>query len=161
METCLLHVCKYRRCIAQFRVSSHRLRIETGRHQKPKLPLEQRLCQYCDKLEIDDERHLFESCKFHAQEQLELSNSVQIYLHETYKVNLFNLVMESTCSYVHNALGKFLYVCFYRRQIFMWYIFTYFKIIPFGWYDLILLYFKLILLLFWCCAFIHVTHGSE
>ena len=51
METYLLHVCnyKYRRCIAQFRVSSHRLMIETGRHQKPKLPLKQRLCQFCDK----------------------------------------------------------------------------------------------------------------
>ena len=51
METYLLHVCNYkhRRCIAQFRVSSNRLRIETGPHQKPKLPLEQRLCQFCDK----------------------------------------------------------------------------------------------------------------
>ena len=39
------------------------------------------------------------------------------------------------CSYVQNALGKFLYVCFYRRQNFMWYIFTYFKIIPFWWYN--------------------------
>ena len=135
METYLLHVCnhKYRRCIAQFLVSSHRLRIETGRHQKPKLPLEQRLCQFCDKLEIDDERHLCESCKFHAQEQFELLNSVQRYLHETDKENLFNLVIASTYSYVQNALGKLLYVCFYRRQNFMWYIFTYFKIILFQW----------------------------
>ena len=136
-ETYLLHVCnyKYQRCIAQFRVSCHRLRIKTGRHQKPKLPSEQRLCQFCDKLEVVDERHLFESCKFHAQEQLELMNSVQRYLHEADKENLFNLVMESTCFYVQYALGKFLYVCFYRRQNRMRYIFSYFKIIPFGWYN--------------------------
>ena len=93
------------------------------------------LSRFCDKLEIDDERHLFESCKFHAQEQLELLNSVQRYLHEADKENVFNLVMESTCSYVQNALGKKIYVCFYRRQNFMWYIFTYFKMIPFGWYN--------------------------
>ena len=90
METYLLHACnyKYRRCIAHFRVSSHRLRIETGRHHQPNLPLEQRLCQFCDKLEVDDERHLFESCKFHAQERLDLVNLVQRYLHETDKENL-------------------------------------------------------------------------
>ena len=89
METKLLHVRKYeyRRCIAQFRVSSHRFRIKkTGRHQKLKLPFEQRLCQFCDELEVDDERHLFQSCKFRAQQQLERMNSFQRYLYETEKI---------------------------------------------------------------------------
>ena len=48
---------------------------------------------------------MFESCKLHAQEQLELMNSVQRNLHETDKKS-FNLVMKSPCSYVQNALGK-------------------------------------------------------
>ena len=53
-ETYLLHVCnyRYRRCIPQFRVSSHILRKETGLHQKPRLPLEQRLCQFVINLKL-------------------------------------------------------------------------------------------------------------
>ena len=39
---------KYQRAISRFRVSSHRLGIETGRHEKPRVPPELRLCKYCE-----------------------------------------------------------------------------------------------------------------
>ena len=46
METYFMHVWKYktRRWRTRLRVSFHRLRIETGRHQNPHLPSKQRLC---------------------------------------------------------------------------------------------------------------------
>ena len=97
------------------RVSSPRLRVGTGRHQKLKLPLEQQLRQFCYKPEVDDDGHLFVSGKFHDHERLELINSIQMNLHEA--DNLFTAIMKSTCPYVQNALGKFLYVCFARVEI--------------------------------------------
>ncbi len=46
---------KQRQAIAKFRCSSHHLAIETGRHHKPKLPVECRKCVDCDI--IEDEVH--------------------------------------------------------------------------------------------------------
>ena len=40
--------------IARFRVSSHNLKIETGRHESPKIPLHERICEYSDSGEIED-----------------------------------------------------------------------------------------------------------
>ncbi len=31
----------------RFRISSHNLRIETGRYTRPKIPVNQRMCIYC------------------------------------------------------------------------------------------------------------------
>ena len=52
--------------------------------------------QFCDKIKVDDDRHLFESCKSNAHGRLELMISVQRYFYETDKENLYILVMEST-----------------------------------------------------------------
>ena len=41
--------------LSKFRLSAHRLRIETGRHTKPKTLLEKRKCHTCNNLE--DEFH--------------------------------------------------------------------------------------------------------
>ena len=45
------------------RISSHHLRIETGRWAKPKpIPLEDRLCKYCSDSKIDNESHFLLGC---------------------------------------------------------------------------------------------------
>ena len=38
---------KFRKIIAKFRVSSHQLRIETGRHERPRIPESDRKCLFC------------------------------------------------------------------------------------------------------------------
>ena len=48
---------KIRKCIAQFRLSSHNLAIESGQKVKPKLPIEQRFCKLCNLGEVEDECH--------------------------------------------------------------------------------------------------------
>ncbi len=48
---------KQRLAIARFRCSAHFLAIETGRHQKPKVPVELRKCITCDTVE-DEIHHL-------------------------------------------------------------------------------------------------------
>ena len=56
----------YQQAIYRFRVSSHRLGIELGRHHKPRLPVEQRLCFFCNSRNLDDELHFIINCEFHT-----------------------------------------------------------------------------------------------
>ncbi len=49
-----------RKYLARLRTSSHNLKIETGRHTRPKTPVENRVCQHCNILE--DEFHFLLMC---------------------------------------------------------------------------------------------------
>ena len=60
----------FRKCLAKFRVSSHKLRIETVRYQKPTLFLDDRLCEFCNDGNIDEESNLLTACGFHDEERL-------------------------------------------------------------------------------------------
>ena len=44
------------------RLSSHCLNIEQGRHKKPKVPLENRICHNCSMSMIEDEIHFLLQC---------------------------------------------------------------------------------------------------
>lgn len=52
---------KRRQMLSKFRLSNHKLMIEVGRHMKPKLPKEQRICQLCNQ-GIEDEIHFLIEC---------------------------------------------------------------------------------------------------
>ncbi len=71
---------KHRQALAKFRCSSHHLAVETGRHRKPKLPVEERLCSDCNVLE-DEIHHLINCSK-----------------NETHRKTLFNIA----CSKIDN-----------------------------------------------------------
>ena len=55
--------------IARFRVSSHQLAKEKGRHQLPVIPPHERLCHYCTKGKVDDELHFLLQCDFNEQDR--------------------------------------------------------------------------------------------
>ena len=63
---------KIRKCLTQLRLSSHKLRIETGRHCKPKLLEYDRICQYCGLNEIEDECHFLLQCPYYTEERIQL-----------------------------------------------------------------------------------------
>ena len=52
-----------RHFLTRFRVSSHNLRVETGRWTFPKTRYEDRLCVYCDSGKVDSELHSITECK--------------------------------------------------------------------------------------------------
>ena len=54
---------KIRRQLSRFRLSNHNLCIEKGRHSKPKMPVEKRLCVVCKTNQIEDEFHFLCVCK--------------------------------------------------------------------------------------------------
>ena len=52
---------KNRQIISKFLCSSHKLRIETGRHSN--IPREQRVCQLCETNKVEDEHHFILECQ--------------------------------------------------------------------------------------------------
>ena len=60
-----------RRLLSKFRTSSHKLHIEIlNPDDTTKTPREQRLCEYCDTNEIEDEYHFTLSCKYYEQQRM-------------------------------------------------------------------------------------------
>jgi superfamily II helicase len=56
----LINNFNYRKSICRFRVSAHRLYIETGRYKH--ILINERLCKNCSANEIEDEAHLLIKC---------------------------------------------------------------------------------------------------
>ena len=66
---------KFKSVLAKLRTSNHKLAIETGRHCKPIVPVEQRLCTFCKSkcIEIlEDEFHFVLFCPLYQQHRIEL-----------------------------------------------------------------------------------------
>ena len=66
-----------RRVLSKFRCCNLPLAIETGRFTKPKTPLTDRLCIYCDSHLVEDEMHLLIDCEFYSDIRFDLLNSAQ------------------------------------------------------------------------------------
>ena len=63
-----------RSILARFRLSSHRLEIELGRHSKPKTIKEDRKCKDCVLNLVGDEFHAIMTCpKYHAERSVVFS----------------------------------------------------------------------------------------
>jgi hypothetical protein len=97
--------------IARFRVSSHNLKIETGRHETPKIPLEERQCDKCDSGEIEDELHSLLICRKNLSARLKLLDKVNEIIPSFMDLNnneKFKLIMSSKIPEIIHSLGNFL-----------------------------------------------------
>ena len=66
---------KHRRVLTQFRISSHRLAIETGRHTR--IARKNRLCKSCSAGEIEDEAHILLSCSAFTDKRSTFFQSIE------------------------------------------------------------------------------------
>ena len=55
-----------KRLIAQIRTGNHKLRIETGRHCRPRLQPEFRVCLVCNTDQVEDEQHFIADCNAYS-----------------------------------------------------------------------------------------------
>ncbi len=115
---------RYIIALARFRISSHNLKIETGRYSKPKLEDNLRKCIYCDSHETEDEEHFLNRCTFLTKECKLLYSKCSKYIHDIYIMN-YNVaiiqIMTSTEPSVILATAKYLFTCFNKRmQINIW-----------------------------------------
>jgi hypothetical protein len=97
--------------IARFRVSSHNLRIETGRHENPKIPVEERICNKCPSNEIEDEMHCLLNCSSHLTHRTKLiakvCEVVPNFLHLN-KLEQFKILLSSKETEVVHGLAEYL-----------------------------------------------------
>ena len=68
-----------RRNITRLRISCHPLATKTGRYTKPKTPVENRICELCDRNCIEDENHMLLLCPFYSNESEKMINELNQY----------------------------------------------------------------------------------
>jgi hypothetical protein len=98
--------------LLRFRISSHNLRIETGRYTRPKTPSELRICLYCSSQTVEDE-YLYNT------ERQELIRSIVNILPDFPSLPdncKFVENMQNKNAHVLQALGKYVYTCLNKRS---------------------------------------------
>ena len=65
----------HRVLVSRWRLSCHKLHIETGRYKTPKLPREQRLCKQCGT--VEDEHHALFVCTAHYNIRLKFKDRIK------------------------------------------------------------------------------------
>ena len=105
------------KALTRFRTSSHNLGIEKGRHCKPVLPLEQRICKFCQGSPLDDEKHMLLHCTFHNDGRKDMLSSISRHVPLVLSEHvLFKTIMSHTHVDVIHALGKYLNNGFKERE---------------------------------------------
>jgi len=97
----------------RLRVSSHSLRIQTGRYGNDGLPRNERICVYCDLNDIDDELHFSLKCPC-------LNDLRQTFI-PGYQYNIMSMfklieLLKSENWNVLNKLCKFIKLAFNHRN---------------------------------------------
>jgi hypothetical protein len=99
--------------IARFRLSSHNLNIELGRHKRPYVEPENRLCEKCNLNLVEDEKHFLMVCPKWNNLRLNLMQVAADDISEFKDLSLQNQflkIMSSKELKVNLALGQFLSV---------------------------------------------------
>ena len=106
-ETYFLHSKKLNHltALAILRMSSHTLAIETGRHSKPKIAKENRLCKYCDLNEGEDEQHFLLRCILYKTLRRNLLKATALETNLLSDEDTFILLMSSQDGKIVKAMG--------------------------------------------------------
>jgi hypothetical protein len=87
---------KPRKIMSKFRLSSHNLQIEKGRHSYPKVLVDRRLCLKCNSGQIEDEFHVLVQCQFYENE----------------RCILFSQLNKNKCNIMSIASDEDKFICF-------------------------------------------------
>lgn len=98
-----------KRYMAMFRAGSLPLALETGRYSRPQVPIEDRLCIYCDLGHVETEKHFLMVCPLYADIRYDLFCECN-YLIENFETmhmdDKFIFIMR------HAVYCKYVHVCF-------------------------------------------------
>ncbi len=99
--------------VSKFRISSHNLRIETGHYEtNPKLEPHERLCIYCDRQIVENEKHFLLECPLYDDDRNALLQICAIEIENCGNIgreNKFIEIMNNKNAIVIAALGKYVY----------------------------------------------------
>lgn len=107
-----------RTIIAQFRLSSHQLQIEKGRHHKPKpIPAENRFCLKCKNNDVEDEFHFLLQCPAYSDLRRELFNALKqhVPISGYCSQSLFSNIFQSSIPLLRHV-GKYLLKAYELRK---------------------------------------------
>ena len=118
LETYLLHSknLNHLTALARLRMSSHTLAIETGRHSKPNIAKEKRLCKYCDLNEVEDEQHFLLRCTLYETLRKNLLKATALESNLLSDEDTFISLMSSQDGKIVKAMGIFVYSAFKERE---------------------------------------------
>ena len=107
-----INIPKYRVALSRLRLSSHHLRIETGRHTHPSTPPHLRICTKCTSNKVDDELHFTIECtKFqHLREPLfkKVTEIIPTFPHAN-SLTKFKMLLTSENLEILVAVAKFIH----------------------------------------------------
>jgi hypothetical protein len=101
---------RYLSALCRFRLRSHNLAIEVGRHRS--IPRERRLCVYCDSDLIEDEVHFLLFCSYYD----ELRRPLIPYICDLNTNDAFAFLLNSTVPTIIRLVAKFIYQAFLKRS---------------------------------------------
>ncbi len=109
---------KLRSTLTRYRLSGHKLMIETGRHRQTWLLPEQRLCSHCDLNQMETELHFLTECSKYTDIRTVFYNKIQ-QIHPTFKTlpdqeKLAYLLGEHKTCCVFAA--QYVSLCHHRRE---------------------------------------------
>ena len=116
---------KIQKSLSQYRLSSHCLRIHKGRQERDKnnknTPANKRFCLSCKSGEIDNEIHIFATCKTHDDDRKTFLTNIRTHIttpHSTGQINEFlKDILKSNDEKVLFEFGKFLKRSFAKRKL--------------------------------------------
>ena len=112
-----------RSMLCKLRISAHQLMIERGRYTSPKIDINDRLCNYCDLHEVEDEFHFIMKCKLYNVLRDQLFHDVSdIYNISTFDINslsnddIFKFIMSANDYDTLKIVTCFVNSCFTTRS---------------------------------------------
>ena len=102
-----------RKQLTKFRISNHKLMIETGRYQHSKLPADVRFCPVCATSEIENEEHFIINCKKYDHVREKLLDEIKLVTNSKTILNNGSLrsLMTSTNPKIVKLFLYFLFQC--------------------------------------------------
>ena len=95
--------------------------METGRYSKPKTPINERLCRFCDTRSVEDETHFLIDCQLYTDLRLPLFQKAVTCINNEQFENLSSedkLIFIMQNKYLQFVLGATLSKMFARRKTF-------------------------------------------
>ena len=114
-ENCL-DCCKYkkfRESLTQLRLSSHQLRIETGRHGQRRTDRNERKCQICNSSDLEDEYHFVLICPAYVDLR---QKYIPVYYRHRPSVYKFTQLMKTFKPRLIQNLALYVYYAFELRK---------------------------------------------
>ena len=105
-----------RKALVRFTISSHQLRIETGRYEN--IPRNERICHFCTSNKIKDENYFLLDCKAYSQIRdlffSKLETKIPDFKSPSHDI-LISLLMNSSDYLINCQLVSFISQCFELR----------------------------------------------